>query len=331
MQYFRIGLALPNASFWVNLRPDQEDNIIEGSLAKTDLGKVLLEADLQLKKDLAAFTSPDTPEGKLYWDKLYARADQLFGEQEVELPTYTRPWIVPGEIILRETSSSQGRVVSSEGKANPSAYIYKATLKVMLEEDYISSQGRVVRGEGSRGLKKTSPVIARSPATKYQDDETIFLTQQQTNFTDPRLKELNSYSSELIRQLIIPKLTKTVNSSKRYAPLRQVYYSLILAQWFKTKHRDLGAPEHQSTRAPGTSTLVSTGALVTGTLGTQSSYLQLIDSGNLTGLTSTTPWDKATYYTAYRQSFEQGEYNRSETVWTPSGPTIRSYVSGVQI
>jgi len=46
LNYFFIGLSLPNDSFWVNLRPDAEDNIIDDYLAKTDVGKVLLEADL---------------------------------------------------------------------------------------------------------------------------------------------------------------------------------------------------------------------------------------------------------------------------------------------
>jgi hypothetical protein len=88
-----------------------------------------------------------------------------------------------------------------------------------LEQDYLSS-----------------PVIARSA------EDTPGATKQSLyTFTDPRLKALNEYSSQLIRELIIPKLTKEVNSTKRYASLRQVYYSLILAQWF-SKQGD-GSPQ----------------------------------------------------------------------------------------
>jgi hypothetical protein len=68
-EYFQIGLRLPNSTFWVNLRPDAQDQIIDPWLEKTDLGKVMLEADLQLKKDMANFTSPQTEEGKKYWDR----------------------------------------------------------------------------------------------------------------------------------------------------------------------------------------------------------------------------------------------------------------------
>src|SRR3989338_2465046 len=122
MNYFFIGLTLPNDKFWVNLRPDSPENIIDDDLAKTDIGRIFLEADVQLKKDTSSFTSPKMPEGKDYWDKLYKKAEELFGTENITIPTLTRPWIVPSEIIIRE---------SPEG-----AYIYKATLKVMRKKDY---------------------------------------------------------------------------------------------------------------------------------------------------------------------------------------------------
>jgi hypothetical protein len=243
MEYFRIGLQLPNSMFWVNLRPDAPDNVIDPYLEKTDVGKILLEADLQLKKDLARLTSPDTAEGKQYWDKLYQKAESIFGSGDIEIPTVTRPWIVPGEIIL--------------GEASNNTYIYKATLKVMLEQDYL----------------KDAPAY---------------------HLSDPRLKEINSFSSELLRELILPKLTRQVNASKRYAALRQVYYSLILAQWFKSHH--------------------ATG--------------QEIDQKDLTGLVSGQPWSRTTYYKAYRTSFSNGEYTKQDEVRTTSGISIRTYTSG---
>jgi len=248
LDYFFIGISLPNDSFWVNLRPDSPDNIIDPSLAKTDLGKILLEADLQLKKDTANFTSPQTPEGKAYWDKLYQKAGELFGSENITIPTLTRPWIVPNEIIIRESTDN--------------AYIYKATLKVMLEQDYL------------------------------KDSATY-------NFTDERLKQLNEYSSQLIRETIIPKLTKDINTAKRYAPLRQVYYSLILSQWFKQKFYGKGGL-----------------------------YSYLIDKKNLTGLGSKEPWSKTTYFQAYQKSFKEGEYNIKEQVYSLGAQTVRNYMSG---
>ncbi|TAM41626.1 hypothetical protein EPN54_01775 [bacterium] len=208
----------------------------------------MLEADLQLKKDTASFTSPQTAEGKEYWNRLYKKASELYGSENITIPTLTRPWIVPNEIIVRETKDS--------------AYIYKATLKVMLEQDYLKG------------------------STTY-------------SFKDSRSKALNEYSSQLIRELIIPKLTKEVNLSKKYAPLRQVYYSLILSRWFKSRF-----------------------------YGQSGTYPSLIDKNDLTNLTSKTTWDKSTYFNEYKKSFAQGEYNIKEPVYTPTGQTIRSYFSG---
>ena len=273
LKYFFIGLALPNEKFWVNLRPDAPDNIIDDDLAKTDIGRIFLEADVQLKKDTAGLTSPQTPEGKVYWDKLYKKAGELFGSENITIPTLTRPWIVSNEVIIRE--------------APDNAYIYKATLKVMLEEDYLSQEAKI-----------------NSLDPNYQPLTSNY------NFSDPRLKELNQYSTQLIKETIIPKLTYQINTSKRYAPLRQVYYSLILAQWFKARYRE----QRTENRAQRTEKA--------------DNYLRLIDSGNLTNLTSSQPYDKQTYFKQYQKSFAEGEYNLSEPIYTPYGQSIRRYMSG---
>ncbi len=266
LKCFFVGLSLPNEKFWVNLRPDSPDNILDPDLEKTDIGRIFLEADLQLKKDASSWTSPQTPEGKAYWDKLYEKAGELFGNENITIPTITRPWIVPGEIIIRE--------------APDNAYIYKATLKVMLEEDYLNQ---------------------RTEEPKNRRTESF-------SFPDPRLKELNEYSTRLIKETIIPKLTYEVNTSKRYAPLRQVYYSLILAQWFKRKY------------GPGSPVL--------GSQSKENYYIKLIDSGDLTNLTSSQPYDKQAYFKQYQKSFKDGEYNLHEPVYTPVGQSIRRYISG---
>jgi len=259
LNYFLIGISLPDESFWVNLRPDSPENIIDPYLAQTDVGKILLEADLQLKKDTAKFTSPETPEGKTYWTKLYQKAGELFGYENVTIPTLTRPWIVPDEVIIRTTQDS--------------AYVYKATLKVLLEQDHLKNSATY-------------------------------------NFTDPRLKALNEYASQIIRETIIPKLTKEVNISKKYAALRQVYYSIVLSRWFKTAFKKGLSP-----------TKAETGS-------NKGTVPALIDSRNLTNLMSKGNWSKNTYFQEYQKSFKDGEYNLKEPVYTPYGQSIRSYFSG---
>ncbi len=265
IDHFLVGLALPDDSFWVNLRPDAPDNMIDPEFGKTEAGRILLEADLNLKKDMARLTSPRTRQGKLYWQKLYSKAQELFGMEQVALPAYTRPWIVPGEIIVRQSARS--------------AYIYKADLKVMLEEDYLGGGQAAVNADG-------------------------------------RFRELNEYSSSLLRELVIPELTKEVNAGRRYAPLRQVYYSLIFARWMKEKYKEYSAVPYNPGADPGDMFFIL------------NSCSRRINTGDLSGLTSAGRWDKNSFFRQYRDSFRKGEYNESEIVNTQYGQTIRQYVSG---
>ena len=248
LKYFLTGVSLPNDKFWVNLNPNSPDRILDDTLASTDVGKIILEADLQLKKDTAKYTSPVTSEGRRYWEKMYEKARELFGTSDIEIPTLTRTWIVPGEIIIRQTPLS--------------AYVCKATLKVLLEEDYMNHVAQQI-------------------------------------FEDDRMRQLNEYSAQVLKELIIPQLTREVNTAKTYAALRQVYYSLILAQWFKQRF----AGAH----------VLNAG---------------LIDSFSLEGLTSVTPWLRETYYKEYLRSLKQGEYDVTIPGTALDTSFARRYTSG---
>ncbi|MBU1125639.1 MAG: hypothetical protein KKC84_06415, partial [Candidatus Omnitrophica bacterium] len=248
----------------------------------------------QLKKDTALLTSPQTSTGKIYWKRLYEKAGELFGSDTINIPTLTRPWIVPGEVIITET--------------NGSPYIYKATLKVMLEEDYLRFE---------QGLSPDSSIRIQAKGTVPKDSKIVPVLE------DPRFKSLNEYSTQLIRELILPHLVKVVNSSRRYAPLRQVYYSLVLSQWYKTKFRDGSESKMRSVPLIRQRDTSEHDFRTVPELGRE-----LIDSRNLSNLTSKDPWSKETYYQQYKQSFEKGEYDIQESVYTPFGQTIRHYISG---
>jgi len=88
------------------------------------------------------------------------------------------------------------------------AFVLENHLKVMLEQDYLSIQKHnlppLFYKEGVRGSSK----------------------------------DINSLGSQIIRQIVIPALTKEVNEGKNFAQLRQVFYSLILATWYKKKIKD---------------------------------------------------------------------------------------------
>ncbi|MFA4988885.1 MAG: hypothetical protein WC572_04720 [Candidatus Omnitrophota bacterium] len=248
LKFFYTGISIPNDRFWVNLRPDSSRQIISDNLLQTDLGKIFLEADLELKKDLARSTFPSTEEGKEYWEKIYNKIEELYGRENPQVYINTRIWITPGEVIICEDQNS--------------AYIYKACLNVSTESTYLKNRMEYGRGQD-------------------------------------RSRVINEYSSELIKKIILPKILKEVNTSEKYARLRQVYYSLILAQWFKRKFYGAGGL-----------------------------YPYLIDRNNLAGLDSDGSWSKETYFKEYQRSFKEKEYDLKVNVFNLSGRSVRTYSNG---
>lgn len=92
-------------------------------------------------------------------------------------------------------------VVFENAKAG-TAYVMESKLKVMLEEDYLSLRKHSsVRGEGNAG-------------------------------------QTNSIGASIVREVVIPQLTKEINEGRNFARLRQIYNSLILAAWYKKKIKD---------------------------------------------------------------------------------------------
>ncbi|MDD5610744.1 MAG: HEAT repeat domain-containing protein [Candidatus Omnitrophica bacterium] len=215
ISYFKIGIALPNENFWVNLKPNEKESILPQDLERTDLGKVLLEADLRLKKDAARLLHPEHPQGKIFWSKIF----QKLGNN-AQVTTQNRLWIVPDKAEVWQTEDG--------------VLVVESSLKVLLENEY---------------LKKTP-----------QDDTQAF-------------------AENLMKETILPELTKEVNTISAYAGLRQVYNALILAQWFKQQYQGKSAPLAAN-----------------------------IGRGLTEDLISATPWSKEDIWQQYIRSLQQGEY-----------------------
>ncbi|MBI4308786.1 MAG: fructose-bisphosphatase class II, partial [Candidatus Omnitrophica bacterium] len=79
-----------------------------------------------------------------------------------------------------------------------SAYVVESHLKVMLEQDFLS----LSKNTAAMGLKSDS-------------------------------KDVNQLGSEVVREVVLPALTKEVNEGKNFANLRQIFHSMILATWYK--------------------------------------------------------------------------------------------------
>jgi len=82
------------------------------------------------------------------------------------------------------------------------AFVLENHLKVMLEQDYLSIQKHT-------GIESENAQV----------------------------KDTNQLGSQIVREIVIPALTKEVNEGKNFSQLRQVFYSLILATWYKKKIR----------------------------------------------------------------------------------------------
>ena len=90
------------------------------------------------------------------------------------------------------------KAVVYENVRAETAYVVESRLKVMLEQDYLS-------------LEKHAAISS---------------------------SDISSLGSTIVREIVIPQLTKEVNEDKNFAQLRQVYNSLILATWYKKKIQD---------------------------------------------------------------------------------------------
>lgn len=118
---FFVWLVLPPSAFTVNLNPDEPERIIDDRFGKTDAGRVLLEADLAMKKEVAEFIHPDTPGGQQFWAA-------LGGDKCLSI----RQWIVPDTATVRDSGDE--------------LFILDAPLLVKMEGDVFKTKG--VLGEG---------------------------------------------------------------------------------------------------------------------------------------------------------------------------------------
>ncbi len=180
VKYFLASLTVPDDDQWVNLSPYEKDHIVPGQLGQTEMGRDMLAQDYILKQLTASLIYPEKQLGKEFWNKVYSKAQQLYGSTEVPVNTFNKVWIVANKADVYVHGNT--------------AFVTGAYLKVMLEEDYLS-------------LGKHNGISNQ--------------------------KGSNTLGSQVIREVVIPELEKEVNQGKNFANLRQIFYSMILATWYK--------------------------------------------------------------------------------------------------
>jgi len=126
IKYFLASLAIPDKDLWVNLSPYEKSRVIPENLGQTDMGRDLLEQDYILKQITSSLIYPEKQLGKIFWNKVYAKARQMYGTTEVPVNTFNKVWIMADRAEVLEHDQT--------------AFVVDCHLKVMLEEDYIALQ-----------------------------------------------------------------------------------------------------------------------------------------------------------------------------------------------
>ena len=207
---FMTGLAVPDVEFWVNLNPWEPDRIIEEKLRESEVGRIMLEADFQMKKDFSNYENPcDNETGKAFHKLIDKKREVLVQEcmdkfpgeikdiNNVRLDTVDRHVIVPDKVYAY-TNETQ-------------IYIINATLKINSE-----------------------PVVNHS--SYHVDNQDIgTLSEGCLEELNKSAKELGKYTSELEISMIQPYVVADVNHVKKYEDLRDVYIALALVQWYKSR------------------------------------------------------------------------------------------------
>jgi len=147
-------------------------------------------------------------------------------------------------------------------KNHNSAFILDAKMKVLMEEDYLA-------------LKKSNQI------------------QKNTN-------KINRMSSLIGKDIIIPAIEKEINTGKNFSQLRQMYYALILAAWYKKS------------------------------FSLTPFYQNYVRQQKIKGIDTADRDFKNTLYNHYMRSFGQGIYNYIKEDYDQSSRSIipRKYFSG---
>jgi hypothetical protein len=198
IKYFLASLTIPEKDLWVNLSPYEKDRIVPQEFGQTEMGRDLLAEDYLLKQITASLIYPESQLGKEFWAKVYAQAQAKYGTTNIPINTFNKVWIVPEKAVVYENGGT--------------AFVLENHLKVMLEQDYLALEKNQTP---TRGHVAEAPIGDRNVSPS-----------------------INALGSQIVREIVIPALTKEVNEGKNFAQLRQVFYSLILATWYKKKIKD---------------------------------------------------------------------------------------------
>ncbi|MBF0570690.1 MAG: hypothetical protein HQL12_02340 [Candidatus Omnitrophica bacterium] len=264
IKYFLAALTIKEDDLWVNLSPYEKDRMIPQELGQTEMGRDMLAQDYILKQLTASLIYPEKELGKKFWDNVYTKARQMYGATNIPVNTFNKVWIVADKAKVLER--------------NNTAYVVGSHLKVMLEEDYLALekyQGQLTQLPSEAALNvKASQGTNRSPS--------------------------NTLASQIVKEIILPELEKEVNQGQNFATLRQMFYSMILASWYKLELKESLLNQVYSNK------------------------------GKTSGVLSDDPAVKEKIYQQYLQAYKKGVFNyiKEDLDTVSQQPMPRKYFSG---
>ncbi len=255
----------------------------ESNSAKADFLKQ--ESTKLIKYFLAALTTPE----KDMWVNLSPyEKDRIvpdgFGQTEMGRD------LLAQDYILKQITAS---LVYPEGEIGKTFWkrIYEAT----------ANKNVPVNTFNKVWIVPAKAVVYENPAsgTAYVVESSLKVLTEQDYLANTKNNNQQN-NNQIVRDIIIPQLTKEINEGKNFAQLRQVYNSLILATWYKKKIRD--------------------------------SILSQVyaDKNKVAGINIDDPLEKQKIYDQYLQAFKKGAYNFIKVEQDPLTQQMmpRKYFSG---
>ena len=205
---FITGLTMPNSVLWVNLNPRQPDRIIDKNLAKTDVGRIMLEADLDMKKDYARFENGCVyPVGAEYQKTILQKEKDLLNNLKSKYPT------------------ESVKIDKIQFKNSLSHWIGPDRIDVRMNKNQIF-------------IDTLFLTITRNPTDErsgYNSPDDLSLSNALKEDLNVAAKEYLRYASDKEELMITPLVIKEINAAQKYSDLRRVFSSLALAHWYKEK------------------------------------------------------------------------------------------------
>ncbi|MBF0483143.1 MAG: hypothetical protein HQL25_00405 [Candidatus Omnitrophica bacterium] len=263
VKYFLAAMTIKEKDLWVNLSPNEPDRIIENELGKTQMGQDMLAQDYILKQLTASMLSPEGEYGKKFWEGVYG---EIYKRGKGSLDPLSSLWGEgQGEGILNKIW-----IVADKAKVyekDNAGYVVGAHLKVLTEKEYKVSE------------KKQNSGTPLQPLGRGQGE---------------------GISSKILKEIIVPAIEKEVNEGAHFAQLRQMFYSMILATWYKQAIKNALLNQVYS------------------------------DKSKTSGVLSDDPAAKEKIYQQYLASFKKGAYEYIKEEYDPTQQkiTARKYFSG---